>query len=153
MRMRSPAAGGRDLFFPSTPGGARRFFDDVEVVKEDLRGLEALHRRLQAAHEEGKTAHDARAVKALRARTDADVDQVLPPRQGAGMRLARPGEAPAQITEIPSRVVFLSVADAPAGSILDLAAAVSHRCYFQPSRCVVDEDMPDDDSHNRKLAL
>ncbi|CAD6342686.1 unnamed protein product [Miscanthus lutarioriparius] len=54
-----------------------RFFEDVEGVKEDLRGLEALHRRLQAAHEESKTAHDARAVKALRARMDADVDQVL----------------------------------------------------------------------------
>ena len=54
-----------------------RFFEDVEGVKEDLCGLEALHRRLQAAHEESKTAHDARAVKALRARMDADVDQVL----------------------------------------------------------------------------
>jgi syntaxin 1B/2/3 len=54
-----------------------RFFEDVEAVKEDLRRLEALYRRLQAAHEESKTAHDARAVKALRARTDADVDQVL----------------------------------------------------------------------------
>ncbi|OEL29283.1 Syntaxin-124 [Dichanthelium oligosanthes] len=54
-----------------------RFFEDVEVVKEDLRGLEALHRRLQSAHEEGKTAHDAGAVKALRARTDADAGQVL----------------------------------------------------------------------------
>ena len=54
-----------------------RFFEDVEGVKEDLRGLESLHRRLQSAHEESKTAHDARAVKALRARMDADVDQVL----------------------------------------------------------------------------
>uniref|UniRef100_K3YZ06 t-SNARE coiled-coil homology domain-containing protein n=1 Tax=Setaria italica TaxID=4555 RepID=K3YZ06_SETIT len=54
-----------------------RFFEDVEVVKEDLRGLEALHRRLQSAHEEGKTAHDAAAVRVLRARADADADQVL----------------------------------------------------------------------------
>ncbi|KAK3152472.1 hypothetical protein QOZ80_2BG0159320 [Eleusine coracana subsp. coracana] len=54
-----------------------RFFEDVEVVREDLRGLEALYRRLQSAHEESQTAHDARAVKALRARTDADVADVL----------------------------------------------------------------------------
>jgi hypothetical protein len=33
-----------------------RFFEDVEAVKEDLRGMEALYRRLQAAHEESKTA-------------------------------------------------------------------------------------------------
>jgi len=64
---------------PGAAAGASldRFFEDVEGVKEDLRGLEALHRRLQSAHEESKTAHDARAVKALRARMDADVDQVL----------------------------------------------------------------------------
>ncbi|KAF8769717.1 hypothetical protein HU200_006326 [Digitaria exilis] len=54
-----------------------RFFEDVEVVKDDMRGLESLYRRLQSAHEEGKTAHDAGAVKALRARTDADVADVL----------------------------------------------------------------------------
>lgn len=54
-----------------------RFFEDVDGVREDLRALEALHRRLQAAHEESQTAHDARAVKALRARTDADVERVL----------------------------------------------------------------------------
>ncbi|CAO2037642.1 unnamed protein product [Urochloa humidicola] len=54
-----------------------RFFDDVEVVKDDLRELEALHRRLQSAHEEGKTAHDAGAVRALRACADADASEVL----------------------------------------------------------------------------
>ncbi|XP_040377275.1 syntaxin-124-like [Oryza brachyantha] len=53
------------------------FFEDVEGVREEMRALEALHRRLQAAHEESKTAHDAGAVKSLRARMDADVEQVL----------------------------------------------------------------------------
>lgn len=54
-----------------------KFFEDVEGVKEDIRGLEAMHRRLQSVNEESKTAHDARAVKSLRARMDGDVVQVL----------------------------------------------------------------------------
>ncbi|CAN6237530.1 unnamed protein product [Urochloa humidicola] len=54
-----------------------RFFEDVDAVKDDLRGLEALHRRLRSAHEEGKTAHDAGAVRALRARADAVAGEVL----------------------------------------------------------------------------
>lgn len=70
--LESGAAGGED----EGPDLAR-FFEDVEGVKDDMRGLEALYRRLQSAHEEGKTAHDAGAVKALRARTDADVAEVL----------------------------------------------------------------------------
>ncbi|RLN08257.1 hypothetical protein C2845_PM11G01210 [Panicum miliaceum] len=78
-----------------------RFFEDVEVVKEDLRGLEALHRRLQAAHEEGKTAHDARAVKALRARTDADVDQVLRRAKAVKARLEALDRANAASRKLP----------------------------------------------------
>ncbi|RLM79043.1 hypothetical protein C2845_PM12G06560 [Panicum miliaceum] len=78
-----------------------RFFEDVEVVKEDLRGLEALHRRLQAAHEEGKTAHDARAVKALRARTDADVDQVLRRAKAVKTRLEALDRANAASRKLP----------------------------------------------------
>uniref|UniRef100_A0A453NQQ9 Syntaxin N-terminal domain-containing protein n=1 Tax=Aegilops tauschii subsp. strangulata TaxID=200361 RepID=A0A453NQQ9_AEGTS len=60
-------------------GGANldMFFEDVEGVKEDIRSLEAMHRRLQSVNEESKTAHDARAVKSLRARMDGDVEQVL----------------------------------------------------------------------------
>uniref|UniRef100_A0A0E0GHU0 Syntaxin N-terminal domain-containing protein n=1 Tax=Oryza nivara TaxID=4536 RepID=A0A0E0GHU0_ORYNI len=54
-----------------------RFFEDVEGVKEDMKGLEALYKRLQSTNEETKTAHDARAVKALRSRMDGDVEQVL----------------------------------------------------------------------------
>jgi syntaxin 1B/2/3 len=54
-----------------------KFFEDVEVVKEDIRGLESMHRRLQSVKEERKTAHDARAVKSLRTRMDGEVEQVL----------------------------------------------------------------------------
>jgi syntaxin 1B/2/3 len=54
-----------------------KFFQDVEAVKEDIQGFEALYKRLQATNEETKTAHEARAVKALRSRMDGDVEKVL----------------------------------------------------------------------------
>ena len=54
-----------------------QFFSDVEAVKEDLKGFETLHKRLQSTNEETKTAHDARTIKALRSRMDGDVEQVL----------------------------------------------------------------------------
>ncbi|KAG1330070.1 syntaxin-124 [Cocos nucifera] len=54
-----------------------KFFEDVENVKDDLRGLEKLYRRLQEANEESKTAHNANTMKDLRARMDADIEQVL----------------------------------------------------------------------------
>ncbi|TVU08018.1 hypothetical protein EJB05_41401 [Eragrostis curvula] len=54
-----------------------KFFEDVEAVKEDMKDLEGMYKRLQSANEESKSAHDARAVKAIRARMDADVEQVL----------------------------------------------------------------------------
>jgi syntaxin 1B/2/3 len=54
-----------------------KFFEEVEAVKEDMRGLEGMYKRLQSANEESKTAHDARAVKAIRSRMDSEVGQVL----------------------------------------------------------------------------
>ncbi|KAL5229728.1 hypothetical protein ABZP36_028504 [Zizania latifolia] len=54
-----------------------QFFDDVEGVKEDMRGLQGLHRWLQSAHKESRTTHNAHAVKSLRGRMDADVEQAL----------------------------------------------------------------------------
>uniref|UniRef100_A0ACD6AHE0 Uncharacterized protein n=1 Tax=Avena sativa TaxID=4498 RepID=A0ACD6AHE0_AVESA len=54
-----------------------QFFSDVEAVKEDIAGFEALYKRLQSTNEETKSAHEARAVKALRARMDGDVEKVL----------------------------------------------------------------------------
>ncbi|GJM98086.1 hypothetical protein PR202_ga15062 [Eleusine coracana subsp. coracana] len=54
-----------------------KFFEDVEAVKEDMRGLEGMYKRLQSANEESKTAHDARAVKSIRARMDSEVEHVL----------------------------------------------------------------------------
>ncbi|RLN12713.1 hypothetical protein C2845_PM09G17390 [Panicum miliaceum] len=54
-----------------------KFFEEVEAVKEDMKRLEGMFKRLQSTNEETKTAHDARTVKSLRARMDKDVEQVL----------------------------------------------------------------------------
>lgn len=54
-----------------------KFFQDVENVKDDMRSVETLHKKLQEANEETKTAHNANTMKNLRARMDADVGQVL----------------------------------------------------------------------------
>ncbi|KAF0936074.1 hypothetical protein E2562_038570 [Oryza meyeriana var. granulata] len=80
-----------------------QFFEDVEGVKEELRSLEALHRRLQSAHEESKTAHDARAVKSLRARMDADVEQVLRRARAVKAKLEALDRANAASRKLPGR--------------------------------------------------
>ncbi|KAK4755028.1 hypothetical protein SAY87_008785 [Trapa incisa] len=54
-----------------------KFFEDVENVKEDMNQVERLYKKLQEANEESKTVHNAKTMKDLRARMDADVSQVL----------------------------------------------------------------------------
>ncbi|KAE8673505.1 SYP124 protein [Hibiscus syriacus] len=54
-----------------------KVFEEVENVKEDMKGVEKLYKALQEANEECKTAHSANAMKQLRSRMDADVEQVL----------------------------------------------------------------------------
>ncbi|KAJ1379233.1 Target SNARE coiled-coil-like proteiny domain [Sesbania bispinosa] len=54
-----------------------KFFEDVENVKEDMRTVEKLYRKLQEANEESKIVHNAKTMKELRARMDKDVEQVL----------------------------------------------------------------------------
>ncbi|XP_022140143.1 syntaxin-124-like [Momordica charantia] len=54
-----------------------RFFEDVENVKEDMRQVESLYKKLQQANEECKIVHNAKTMKELRARMEADVAQVL----------------------------------------------------------------------------
>ncbi|KAL8234337.1 hypothetical protein R6Q59_020437 [Mikania micrantha] len=54
-----------------------KFFLDVENVKEDMTGVEKLHKKLQESNEESKMVHNAKTMKQLRARMDSDVEQVL----------------------------------------------------------------------------
>ncbi|GAB2298834.1 hypothetical protein Dimus_032911 [Dionaea muscipula] len=54
-----------------------KFFEDVENVKEDMREVEKLYKRLQESNEESKIVHNAKTVKQLRAKMDSDVVQVL----------------------------------------------------------------------------
>ncbi|KAJ4915463.1 Syntaxin-124 [Raphanus sativus] len=54
-----------------------KFFEDVENVKDDMKGVETLYKKLQGSNEECKTVHNANKVKELRAKMDADVGQVL----------------------------------------------------------------------------
>ncbi|MBA0811729.1 hypothetical protein Gohar_003601 [Gossypium harknessii] len=54
-----------------------KFFEDVENVKEDMKGVEKLYKALQEANEECKTVHNAKTMKQLRSRMDSDVEQVL----------------------------------------------------------------------------
>lgn len=54
-----------------------KFFEDVENVKDDMKGVETLYKKLQDSNEECKTVHNAKKVKELRAKMDGDVAQVL----------------------------------------------------------------------------
>ncbi|RAL41197.1 hypothetical protein DM860_017746 [Cuscuta australis] len=55
-----------------------KFFEDVENVKKDMKAVEVLYKKLQEANEESKTAHNAKTMKDLRSRMDADVSQAGP---------------------------------------------------------------------------
>jgi syntaxin 1B/2/3 len=54
-----------------------KFFEDVENIKEDMKTIEILFKKLQEANEESKTVHNAKTMKELRSRMDKDVEQVL----------------------------------------------------------------------------
>lgn len=58
-------------------GDLDKFFDDVENVKKDMGDVENLYKKLQESNEESKTVHNARTMKALRSKMDANVSQVL----------------------------------------------------------------------------
>lgn len=50
-----------------------KFFEDVEAIKEELKGIDLLHDQLQSSNEESKTLHNAKSIKTLRTKMDNDV--------------------------------------------------------------------------------
>ncbi|KAM7492282.1 hypothetical protein LguiA_035203 [Lonicera macranthoides] len=54
-----------------------RFFEDVENVKQDMKSVEQVYKRLQESNEECKTVHNAKTMKQLRSKMDSDVESVL----------------------------------------------------------------------------
>uniref|UniRef100_A0A7N0V4W8 t-SNARE coiled-coil homology domain-containing protein n=1 Tax=Kalanchoe fedtschenkoi TaxID=63787 RepID=A0A7N0V4W8_KALFE len=54
-----------------------KFFVDVESVKDELREVENIHRRLLDSHEQSKPLHSSKSIKHLRSIMDADVTLAL----------------------------------------------------------------------------
>ncbi|CAM8968728.1 unnamed protein product [Rhodiola kirilowii] len=54
-----------------------KFFEDVESVKEELKEVENIHRRLLDSHEQSKTLHNSKSIKDLRSKMDADITLAL----------------------------------------------------------------------------
>lgn len=63
----------------TTTGGANldQFFQEVEVLKEQLRDLETLYNQLKSANEQSKTLHNVNSIKELRSKMDNDVASSL----------------------------------------------------------------------------
>ncbi|KAL2327343.1 hypothetical protein Fmac_020770 [Flemingia macrophylla] len=64
---------------PPSSGGVNleKFFEEVELVKEDLKEIDGLYENLRGSHEKSKILHSAKAVKDLRSSMDADVALAL----------------------------------------------------------------------------
>ncbi|KAK6944127.1 Syntaxin, N-terminal domain [Dillenia turbinata] len=54
-----------------------RFFADVESIKDELKEVEELHRKLRDSHEQSKTMHSAKSIRELRSRMENDVALAL----------------------------------------------------------------------------
>lgn len=54
-----------------------KFYLDVEEVNDNLKELDRLCRNLRSSHEQSKTLHNAKAVKELKEKMDADVSAAL----------------------------------------------------------------------------
>ncbi|KAL6638003.1 hypothetical protein ACP70R_025575 [Stipagrostis hirtigluma subsp. patula] len=99
-------SGGGGVEMSAPPGAAAgasldRFFEDVESIKDELRGLERLQRSLHDANEGSKSLHDASAVRDLRARMDADVAAAIKTAKVVKLRLESLDRANAANRSVP----------------------------------------------------
>lgn len=62
---------------PAAGANLDKFFEDVEAIKDELKEVERIQRRLHESNEASKTLHAASAVHDLRARMDSDVAAAL----------------------------------------------------------------------------
>ncbi|VVA15374.1 PREDICTED: syntaxin-121 [Prunus dulcis] len=62
---------------PSKGDDLGKFFQEVDAVQSKLDELQKLNKSLRSSHEQSKTLHNAKAVKELRTRMDADVHLAL----------------------------------------------------------------------------
>ncbi|KAL8088151.1 syntaxin-125-like [Apium graveolens] len=61
----------------ASDGDLDHFFGDVEKIKEDMNAVGLIYKRLQETNEQSKTVHNAKTMKELRSKMDADVTNVL----------------------------------------------------------------------------
>lgn len=97
-------SGGVEMSAP--PGAAAgasldKFFEDVESIKDDLRDLDRIQRSLHDGNESGKSLHDASAVRALRARMDADAAAAIKKAKVVKLRLESLDRANAANRSVP----------------------------------------------------
>lgn len=97
-------SGGVEMSAP--PGAAAgasldKFFEDVESIKDDLRDLDRIQRSLHDGNASGKSLHDASAVRALRARMDADAAAAIKKAKVVKLRLESLDRANAANRSVP----------------------------------------------------
>ncbi|CAM8973795.1 unnamed protein product [Rhodiola kirilowii] len=103
-RFRSePDNHGHNIQMTSTGGvNLDKFFEDVESVKDELKEIENIHRRLLDSHDQSKTLHTSKSIKDLQSKMDADVTLALKKAKVIKVRLEALDRANAANRSVPN---------------------------------------------------